>query len=169
MPSETETILPSVLWKSMTEDRRLEAARAFWEDQQSMTEQAEVVGAIARQINFRTKTVMTMPLEKKVRHLVRLSRVSEPVAARLLVAYHLASQRPMMGAFLDALGIAHESGLISDDNVKVPEAERVREAARSIAGAYPADAVQLYFKTLLVQDPEAWSALRGALGATATT
>ena len=34
------------------------------------------------------------------------------MAGRALILYHLAEQRPMMGAFLDALGIAHENGLI---------------------------------------------------------
>jgi hypothetical protein len=38
--------------------------------------------------------------------------------ARALVVYHLAEQRALMGAFLDALGIAHENGLIQDDGVK---------------------------------------------------
>jgi hypothetical protein len=166
---ENENILPSVLWKSMTPERRLEAARAFWEDEQSMAEQAEVVGAIARQINFRAKSVMALPVEKKAHHLVRMSKISEPVAARLLVSYHLSSQRSMMGAFLDALGIGHENGLISDEEVKVPDAERVLEAARSIAASYPGDAVQLYFRTLLVQDPDTWGALRGALETSAAT
>ena len=41
---------------------------------------------------------MALPLEKKARHCVDLAGVSEMVAARLLVAYHLAHQRPMMGA-----------------------------------------------------------------------
>ena len=153
----------------MTPERRLEAARAFWQDEQSMAEQAEVVGAIARQINFRAKSVMALPVDKKVHYLIRMSRITEPVAARLLVSYHLSSQRPMMGAFLDALGIGHENGLISDEPVKVPDAERVLEAARSIAAAYPADAVQLYFRTLLVQDPETWGALRGALETSTAT
>ena len=35
----------------------------------------------------------------------------------------------MMGAFLDSLGIAHEDGLINEDNVTVPDAEKVKAAA----------------------------------------
>ena len=71
-----------------------------------------------------------MPLEKKTRHLVALPAVSEAVAARLLVAYHLAHQRPMMGRFLDALGIAHEDGLIADETVTPPPQDRLAPPPR---------------------------------------
>ena len=42
-------------------------------------------------------------------------------------------QRPMMGAFLDALGIAHEEGLINEESPKAPDAETLdkrRQGAR---------------------------------------
>ena len=41
-------------------------------------------------------------------------------------------QRPMMAAFLDALGIAHENGLIQEDNV-IPDAEKLAPAVAQIA------------------------------------
>ena len=88
--------------------------------------------------------------------------VTELVAARLLVAYHLAHQRPMMGAFLDAVGIAHDNGMIADEEVKAPEPETLRKAATTIAGQFPADDVALYLSTLLWQDPETWGALSDA-------
>ena len=75
------------------------------------------------------KSVQALPIEKKARHLVALGNVSEMVAARLLVAYHLTHQRPMMGSFLDALGIAHEDGLIADEDLEAPPAEKLAEAA----------------------------------------
>ena len=87
------------------------------------------------------------------------STMTDTIAARSLVAYHLEHQRPMMGAFLDALGISHEDGLISEDNVTVPEAEKVQTAAADLAEKYPADDVALYFSTLVSQDPETWTAL----------
>jgi len=40
--------------------------------------------------------------------------VPESLASRALVVYHLASRRPMLEAFLDSLGIAHENGLIAE-------------------------------------------------------
>ena len=81
------------------------------------------------------------------------------VAARLFVSYHLAHQRPMMGQFLDALGIKHEEGLIADDEMEPPSADRLGTAARALAESYAADDVALYFFTLLWQDPETWAGL----------
>ena len=65
----------------------------------------------------------------------------------------------MMGAFLDRLGIGHDGGLISDDEVKVPEAPVLVEAARALADTWPPDDVRLYFTTLLLQDQATWAAL----------
>lgn len=66
----------------------------------------------------------------------------------------------MMGAFLDALGIAHENGLIQEDEVK-PDAAKIGPAVDAIAQQFPPDQVRLYLNTLLCQDPATWSALEG--------
>ena len=85
---------------------------------------------IARQIKFRPKSVLSLPLDKKARHLAGLAQVSDLLAARLLISYHLEHQRPMMGAFLDALGIAHEDGLIKDEYAE--GARRRRRSTRRV-------------------------------------
>ena len=85
--------------------------------------------------------------------------MTDSIAARALVNYHLERQRPMMGAFLDLLGIPHENGLISEENVKKPEAETLKRAAAELATKFPADDVSLYLGTLVSQDPETWGDL----------
>ena len=150
---------PSQLWKALPQDKKLQAAEAFWTDQEAGMEQAEAIALIAQKIKFRAKSVISMPADKKARHLASFPSVSELVAARLLVAYHLAHQRPMMGAFLDAVGIAHENGMIADEELKAPAPEALRSAATTIAGQFPKDDVALYLSTLLWQDPETWGAL----------
>jgi hypothetical protein len=105
--------------------------------------------------------VLNLPVEKKTRYLVNLPQVSDAVAARALVNYHLARQRPMMGDFLDALGIAHEEGLIKDETVVKPDSDKLKAAADQIATKYPAEDVALYFSTLISQDPETWGELAG--------
>jgi hypothetical protein len=85
--------------------------------------------------------------------------VSDAVAARALVNYHLGRQRPMMADFLDALGIAHEEGLINEDTAVKPETDKLRAAADQIAAKYPPEDVALYFSTLVSQDPETWGEL----------
>jgi hypothetical protein len=64
----------------------------------------------------------------------------------------------MMGAFLDALGIAHENGLIKEDAPK-PDAAKLAPAAEKISKQFPSDDVRLYFDTLRCQDPETWGVL----------
>ena len=144
MSSTVEQSRPSLLWKTLSEERRLQAATAFWQDEQSVAEQIEAVGAIARQINFRPKSVLALPVERRARQLARMPGVSDALAGRLLVAYHLATQRPMMGAFLDALGIGHEDGLIADEEVKAPAADTLVSAARDLATKFPVEDVRLW-------------------------
>ncbi len=85
--------------------------------------------------------------------------MTDAIAARALVSYHLERQRPMMGAFLDLLGIAHENGLISEENLPKPDPAMAQQAARDLAASYPAEDVSLYLATLVSQDPETWEAL----------
>jgi hypothetical protein len=154
---------PSQLWKQLSPERRLQAAEAFWHDENGGVEQAEALATIAQRIKFRIKSVITMPVEKKAKQLVALPAVSEMVAARLLVAYHLAHQRPMMGAFLDALGIKHEEGLITEEEIQPPDAEKLKAAANTLKQTFPADDVTVYLSTLTWQDPDTWGALAESL------
>jgi hypothetical protein len=163
MGSTVEQWRPSQLWKSLSEERRLQAATAFWEDEQSVAEQVEAVGAIARQINFRPKSVLAMPVERRARQLARMPRLSDSLVGRLLVAYHLATQRPMMAAFLDALGIGHENGLIAEEEVKAPDRDALIAAARDLATKHPVEDVRLYLSTLVMQDPETWGPVSDVL------
>jgi hypothetical protein len=139
--------------------RRIEAAGLFWTDEQSADQQLEAVAAIASHMKFRPKSVVSLPLERKARYLAGLPNISDTIAARALVNYHLERQRPMMGTFLDSLGITHENGLISDETVPKPDLDKLRAAAADLAGKFPPDEVSLYFSTLVSQDPDTWGEL----------
>jgi len=143
----------------MTAEQRLSAARAFWQSDEAGDDQVQAVLLIAQHKKFRPKSVMALDEERRSKHLASLASIPETMAARALIVYHLAAQRPMMGAFLDALGIAHEEGVIQAEDVK-PEADKLQSAVKQIAEAYPQEDVALYLSTLLCQDPETWGALR---------
>jgi hypothetical protein len=143
----------------MTPEARMVAAELFWDDENSTEQQTEAIAAIAAHMKFRTKSVLALPAERRTRYLATLPTISDTIVARALVSYHLDRQRPMMSAFLDALGIAHENGLISDEAVPKPEAATLRGAAAELASKYPPDDVSLYFATLVSQDPDTWGAL----------
>jgi hypothetical protein len=159
----TDTLTPSRLWKQMTVAQRLAAARAFWADKDAVDDQVQAAMLIAQQKRFRPKTVVSLDLDRKARHLASLPSLPDSISARILVLYHLSEQRPMMGRFLDALGIAHEEGLIKEETV-VPDPDKLAPAAAAIAQEFPADDVRLYLTTLLCQDPETWGGLEPLVG-----
>jgi hypothetical protein len=150
---------PSRLWRRLTPERRLTAAELFWLDEDSADIQAEAIAAISAHMKFRTKSVLGLSAEKRTKYLATLPTISDSIASRALVSYHLERQRPMMGAFLDLLGITHDNGLISDTEVQKPDESKLRAAARELASRYPAEDVSLYFATLVSQDPDTWGQL----------
>ena len=156
-----EEIRPARLWRLMPLELRVAAAGSFWADEQAALEQAEAVALIARQIKFRPKSVLTLAPDKRAKHLAGVVQLSDLLAARLVISYHLEHQRPMMGAFLDALGIAHEDGLIKDESPVKPDDATLDAAVKTLAAAYPKPAVARYFWALLWQDPETWGGLKG--------
>src|SRR5207249_11883461 len=85
--------------------------------------------------------------------------VPESAAARLLVSHHLAHKRAMMAAFLDALGVAHDNGMIAEEAVVPQESDKIHAAVKAIASSFPAEDVALYLSTLSWQNPQTWSVL----------
>ncbi len=105
-------------------ERRVDAAGLFWDDEHSADQQMEAVAAIATHMKFRPRSVLTLAPDRRAKYLAQLPAMTDAIAARALVSYHLERQRPMMGAFLDLLGIAHENGLISEENLPKPDPAR---------------------------------------------
>src|SRR4029077_20376711 len=96
-PDAPDLPRPSQLWKALNPETKRLAADAFWRDEHAGNEQAEAIRVIAQRIKFRLKSVLALPIDKKTQYVLSMPAVSEMLAARLLVAYHLAHQRPMMG------------------------------------------------------------------------
>jgi hypothetical protein len=159
MDRDLSQFRPSRLWRRMPLDRRIEAAGLFWNDEQSTEQQVEAVSAIATQMKFRPRSVIGLDADRRAKYLAQLPTISDTIASRALVSYHLDRQRPMMAAFLDMLGISHENGLIAEEHVQKPDATKVQQAARELASKFPPDEVALYLSTLVSQDPDTWEAL----------
>jgi hypothetical protein len=154
----SDVLTPSRLWKKMPQEQRVRAARAFWLDDESTNDQVQAVMLISQHKHFRPKTIVSLDIDRKAKHLASLPSVPDTIAARALIGYHLAEQRPMMGEFLDALGIPHEEGLIQDDATK-PDPDKMKAAVESLTGKFPPEDVSLYLNTLVCQDPETWNGL----------
>ena len=153
---------PSRIWKELPADVRLLAATAFWKPDDSndaSLQQAEALMAIAKRLNFRPKSAQALPEERLAKLLAQMSDVSDAVATRALIAYHFETQRPLMSAFLDALGVAHDNGLITEESFSPPDAARIAEAASRLRQTFPGDAVGLYLRTLKALDADTWANL----------
>ena len=151
---------PSRLWKELPPDTRLALADAFWREKEddetdATLQHVEATAAIARRLNFRAKSVQALPIERKARQLAQLPEVSDSVATRALIAYHFSTQRPMMAAFLNALGVANDNGLITAEEVAAPHPDQLRAAIGQLDG-FPPDAVSLYLRTLSALDEDTW-------------
>jgi hypothetical protein len=149
---------------------RLALADAFWREAGDDTtdtnaQHIEATLAIARRLNFRPKSIQALPIERKAKQLAQIADVSDTIATHALIAYHFSAQRPLMAAFLDALGIANDNGMITAEEVTAPEAEQLRDAIGKLS-TYPADDVSLYLRTLSALDEDTWRHLPDVLAAT---
>jgi len=150
----------------MSADQRLAAASAFWREDQAEVEMqhVEAIVSMAKRLNFRARSVQALPLERRSKLLAQMSDVSDSVATRALISYHFQVKRDLMGAFLDALGIAHENGMISDESVAPPSRDRLVAAIARLRESFEAADVDLYLRTLATLDGDTWVELDGALG-----
>ena len=149
----------SQLWKQLPEEEKLRAAEAFWREPEGIEQQVEAMALLAQRLKARPRYIQGLPVEKRARHLAHYPGMPELLAARLLVSYHLTHQRPMMAAFLDAIGLKHDNGLITEDPAEPISAEKIAAGVKALEAAYPPAAVKLYFSTLLAQDPDTWKGL----------
>jgi hypothetical protein len=147
------------LWKQLGREDRLAASLYFWHEPHH-----EVLGAalaaIAKARHLRPQVARSLSEEDKARATATLLEPGESVAASLLVALHLGQRRPMLGTFLDAVGLPHENGLLKDagDDVTIVEAAAAAGVNRLIE-EHPRDHVMLYLNTLWLQDPQRWHML----------
>jgi hypothetical protein len=86
----------------------------------------------------------------------------EDLGLEILQNWVLSAHRPMLGDFLDALGIAHEDGLV-DTIPAQPAREKVDAAVDAIAAKHPATAVKIYLNLFQPVGPEAWPDLDALL------
>jgi hypothetical protein len=156
----------SRVWGALPPEMRAEAARALYAGEHDDPAARRLAdAAIAAALRFREVAVQKLPLERRVAHLSRLQRPDESLATSLLLALHLGSRRPMLAAFLDALGIAHENGAIRDaESLGPPPAEALSRACGALAERFPPGDVEVYLASLLALDPDTWGGLAAILG-----
>lgn len=149
------------LWKALTPEERALGVDASLADDQNGWVKATTRSAIATKLKFRPQTVATWPRPKLVSEAARLPLDDVQLLSAYLIDLHLGHRRPMMAAFLDALGIANDDGRIDSETTNVPaqDAGTLATAADDLVSRFPADDVATYFLTLLLQDSATWGGL----------
>lgn len=144
----------------MGDARRQQATSAFYQDDTLKEFHNAANTLIARAKNFRPQFVKKLPLEKRAGYLSNLP-LAQDMLSQFIVSYHFTHQRPMMAAFLDALNIPNDNGLISDtaEEPPKPTKEQLADAAAKLRAQFPAEDVDLYFSTLRAQNDEIWGEL----------
>src|SRR5882672_4030247 len=153
------------LWKALTPEERAQGITAALDDDENGWVKTTTRGAVAGALKFRPQTVATWPRAKLVSEAARLPLDDAQLLSAYLVDLHLGNRRPMMGTFLDKLGIENEDGRIDSEKteVLVQDADRVASAADELVKTFPPDEVVTYFLTLLLQDAAVWTGLIGWL------
>ena len=159
------TLTPARLWRSLDGDERMLAARAFfthaWGDASARRE-GEL--AIARALRFRDEAVRKLPLDKRAGYLAKAVQPADSLAGSLLLALHLEERRGLLSAFLDALGIPHEGGMIAEDHAMTPPGtDALARATEALDARFPGREVDVYLASLLALDPGSWDGLADVL------
>jgi hypothetical protein len=153
------------LWKNLRPEERLRAAAVFFAEPPPELA-GTALGALVKARHLRPQAARSLEPEAQARILATVLDPGEPLAQGLLVGLHLADRRPLLGAFLDALALPHEDGILTDAAEAAPPVDDARaRAAVGALGGFPADQVRTYLNTLWLQDPERWRALEGTAAA----
>jgi hypothetical protein len=105
-----------------------------------------VVSGLAGQRNLRAVFVERKPPNERYAWIkTALSRkAGDTLAAHLLQAWLLGAQKPMLCAFLDPLGIAHDDDGTVEQLPESPPKEELRKTIDQLLAKYPAEAVAVY-------------------------
>jgi hypothetical protein len=162
-----DRLSPLRLWSALDPEARLLAARSLYAHDWGQTPtKREADLTIAMAMRFRDTMVRQLPVEKRAAYLAKVGSPTENLASSLLLALHLEARRPILAAFLDALGVPHTNGLIAEDHeLKAPDAKALEKAAKTLFAGFDAAEVELYLATLLALDPDTWGGLASVLGA----
>jgi hypothetical protein len=150
------------LWKHLPQEERLAAATAFFAE--IPTELAgTAIAALARARHLRPQAARALAPDAQARILATVLDLGEPLAQGLLVSLHLGERRPLLRAFLDALSLPHEDGVLKEEGDAAPPVspEQARAGVAALA-SFPAGHVRAYLNTLWLQDPDRWGALEAA-------
>jgi hypothetical protein len=142
-------------WRALDAERRVAIlARLFAERKEARA--LYVQRLIARGGGFRAATLVSWPLEKLAREVVRLNAPTADDEVDLLQALYVDLEPAIQHDFLDAAGVKHDKAVI-DDSLVPPfaDAAAVARAAVLVRERHGEDGVH-YLRTIARYNPAAW-------------
>ncbi|TDI50805.1 MAG: hypothetical protein E2P01_00540 [Acidobacteria bacterium] len=162
---DLDQLSPAGLWSQLDDTTREEAVRSVYSDGPGGGK-LEADLAIANALRFRPDAVKQLPLERRVRYLLKTVHIDDSLASTILLALHLGERAEILQTFLDELGIPQTGGLIDEGHdLQPPDAEALTRAAASICARFDASQADLYLAALVALDPVTWGGLRDVIAA----
>ncbi len=147
------------IWKLMGPERRLAAARAFWDSAEQKDAQRTVEMALAQRLHARPQFIRKLSPEKKASYLA--GDTPNPILFQaLMFSYHFAGHAAMLADFLNALGIANQGGRYEAENLSPPSPEALEKAVAELRAKYQPMDVLVYLAALVTSDEQFWAGLR---------
>jgi hypothetical protein len=122
------------------------------------------LGAVAEARKLRPVFLERQP--RPQRHAAMLATLARPaldmVAANLIRTWLLKKHKQMLTDFLDALGIAHQEGVVEDLPPTMDDA-KVRAAVDALLAKHPPEAVAVYLNAFNEMNEVEWPSLKTML------
>ena len=149
------------IWNLMGEERRLAAAKSFWESSEQKGAQRQVEAVLAQRLHARPVFIKKLPAEKKAGYLARDMATMPYLWDAVMISYHFAAHQQMLTDFLDALGIPNKHGHYeAGENVPPPATETVETAVKTLLDKYDRTDVLVYLGAAVTQDAVFWANLQ---------
>ncbi len=150
------------IWNLMGEERRLAAAKSFWESTEQKGAQRQVEQVLAQRLHARPVFVKKLSAEKKAGYLARDMATTPYLWDAVMISYHFAAHRAMLTDFLNALAIPNENGHYESGgkDVQPPTAEALEAAVKTLLEKYDRTDVLVYLGAAVLQDEEFWANLK---------
>jgi len=152
------------VFAAMTPERATELIASLKEKSPGMFAQA--LAAAAAAMRARPVYIARQPIEKQAAAIRRaLARVSaSPVAEELLAVYFLECRKELLVEWLDALGIAHDEGSLTEDEPAQPSKKKLHDAAKGFRATDDDPDRELLLAAFAAQSAIDWPELDALLG-----
>lgn len=149
------------IWNLMGDERRQRASEAFWSNDEQKAVHRQVEALLAQRLKARPAFIKKLPAAKKAQYLTRDMAHNQYLWDAVMIAYQFAHHRPMLSAFLTAVGIPNDNGHYeSDANPQPPAEETLEKAVADLTTQYDRTDAVVYLGALVLQDPVFWEKLR---------